>query len=259
MIFQTTDDVNTLQKIILNKHKSNNANQLDILSGYLGIQPIKEIIKDRSIDTRIVYGMYNEKSSIHNSKNQLHLQLVQNDLENDNLSIYYPRIMSHAKCYIWRKNNDIVSVLLGSANFSSKGLLTPVREVLSEVNSSDWDSVDLYFKQILDSSIHCYQEEIPEESDEFLLNPNTYETLSLHSERSKINWGYANAHTHRQDAYIPLQSPSIISKYPSLFPPKNKNTGLSKSTGSDNDPIEVIWDDGSSMTCLLEGTAIFNN
>ena len=96
------------------------------------------VAKNKNIKTTIIYGMFNEKSSIHNSKNQLHLQLVQTDLENNNLSVYYPKTMSHAKCYIWRKKNDIVSVLLGSANFSSKGLLTPGREVLSEVNASDW-------------------------------------------------------------------------------------------------------------------------
>jgi len=115
---------------------------------------------------------------------------------------------------------------------------------------------EIAVQKILDSSIHCYQEKIPEDSDDYLINPNVYETLSLHSDASKINWGHGNAHNNVRDAYIPLQSPGIISKYPGLFPPKTKNTGLSSNTGSDNEPIEVIWDDGVSMTCLLEGTSI---
>ena len=58
--------------------------------------------------------------------------------------------------------------------------------------------------------------------------------------QSGLNWGFANAHVTTQDAYIALTT-HFLSQYPNFFPPHGSL-------------IEVEWDDGKRMTCLLEGT-----
>ncbi len=59
-------------------------------------------------------------------------------------------------------------------------------------------------------------------------------------EKGGLNWGLANAHVTTQDAYIALTK-SFLDTYPNFFPPHGTL-------------IEVKWDDGKIMTCLLEGT-----
>ena len=59
-------------------------------------------------------------------------------------------------------------------------------------------------------------------------------------EKGGLNWGLANAHVTTQDAYIALTR-SFLDTYPDFFPPHGSL-------------IEVEWDDGELMTCLLEGT-----
>jgi hypothetical protein len=77
---------------------------------------------------------------------------------------------------------------------------------------------------------------------------------SLYAEKSKINWGHGGAHNHPRDAYIPINVPDV-KKFPNLFPPKTANKGL---RNADNDPIDIIWDDGNVMTGILEGTQNVN-
>lgn len=59
-------------------------------------------------------------------------------------------------------------------------------------------------------------------------------------EKGGLNWGLANAHVTTQDAYIALTR-LFLDTYPDFFPPHGSL-------------IEVEWDDGELMTCLLEGT-----
>lgn len=65
-------------------------------------------------------------------------------------------------------------------------------------------------------------------------------------DRSGLNWCYANAHVCNEDAYIKI-SKSIICNSPSYFPPKSVYS-----------IINVQWDDGMLMTCLLEGNQTIN-
>lgn len=66
-------------------------------------------------------------------------------------------------------------------------------------------------------------------------------------ESSGLNWGYANAHVCNNDAYIRVAKADVISN-PLYFPPK-----------SQRDIINVTWDDGTDMTCMLEGTQEINS
>jgi len=59
-------------------------------------------------------------------------------------------------------------------------------------------------------------------------------------ERSGLNWGSANAHTNIGDACIALTK-DFFKQNPNFFPSQGKT-------------IKVLWDDGCSMVCLLEGT-----
>lgn len=65
--------------------------------------------------------------------------------------------------------------------------------------------------------------------------------------RSGLNWGNANAHVNPEDAYIPIRH-GDIADHPAIFPTVNQGLAI----------INVIWDDGTTMTCSFEGTQDFN-
>ena len=58
--------------------------------------------------------------------------------------------------------------------------------------------------------------------------------------KSGANWGFANAHVCQDDAYIALRK-DFLRNNPGFFP-------------SHGCCIDVVWDDGTVMCCLLEGT-----
>ena len=75
-----------------------------------------------------------------------------------------------------------------------------------------------------------------------------------------LNWGMAKllgAHVNINDACIAIPA-EISSRYENMFPQKRlapTNTdNLARRDHRDNDPIDIIWDDGTTMTGLLEGT-----
>lgn len=57
--------------------------------------------------------------------------------------------------------------------------------------------------------------------------------------QSGLNWCFANAHVKPEDAYIAL-STEFFRNNPDFFPPQGSI-------------INVEWDDGNKMYCLLEG------
>ncbi|CUO39944.1 restriction endonuclease PLD domain-containing protein [Clostridium paraputrificum] len=62
-----------------------------------------------------------------------------------------------------------------------------------------------------------------------------------------LNWGYSNGHVCENDAYIPIKA-NVIRSNLTLFNPI-----------TENNIIYVTWDDGTEMTCLLEGSQIINS
>ncbi|MGN0499356.1 MAG: hypothetical protein ACI4F6_09910 [Acutalibacteraceae bacterium] len=62
--------------------------------------------------------------------------------------------------------------------------------------------------------------------------------------QSGLNWCFANAHVKPEDAYIALTT-QFLKNYPDFFP-KGGNI------------INVEWDDGVKMYCLLEATQLIN-
>lgn len=59
-----------------------------------------------------------------------------------------------------------------------------------------------------------------------------------------LNWGLADAHVNSEDAYIALTT-AFFHNNPHFFP-------------SHGSVIDIEWDDGMKMHCLLEGTQIIN-
>lgn len=49
----------------------------------------------------------------------------------------------------------MVHALVGSANFSTNGLITPYKEVLAETTYDTFDALNQYAKMILDKAITC--------------------------------------------------------------------------------------------------------
>ena len=69
-------------------------------------------------------------------------------------------------------------------------------------------------------------------------------------DQAGLNWGYSSGHVCLEDAYIPLKTETLKNNI-GFFPPL-----------SANNTINVTWDDGIKMVCLLEGrqtTPINNN
>ncbi len=62
--------------------------------------------------------------------------------------------------------------------------------------------------------------------------------------QSGLNWCFADAHVNTEDAYIALTK-NFFENNPEFFP-------------GHGSVIQVIWDDGKIMDCLLEGTQKIN-
>lgn len=248
-----------LEEIIFDRHNIIDTNELVIISGYVGPNPIQKL-NQLPFKTTVIYGMYGSEGI----KKNLHEALL--PLNNDKVSILYSSIPVHSKCYIWKKDRKIVHALIGSANFSTNGLTTPYREVLAETTRDTFEPLQLYLNEILSNSISCESHIQTETSSQRIsnvipINPDVCDMI-LYDKRTGetqnaagINWGQsATAHVNRNDAYIAILKDNLR-QYPNLFPPKQSmptqdNGGRPQ---RHNDSVEVIWDDGTTMECLFEG------
>jgi hypothetical protein len=235
-----------LFNLIIDSKSNDNCDELIIISGYLGPEPIIQLAK-KDIDSKIFYGMANESLNP-----KFHEKLKDLDNEYSNLEIFYSGVTCHSKIYTWKKDNKIINALLGSANFSSNSLLKINRETLIDVNEKDYNQLNEYINLIENSSNRCFDYSMTNNTikKDKTLDLNIFISSSLFAPGSKINWGHApNAHVNNRDSYIPIRIKDIHN-YPHFFPKKISNAGLGN---ADNDPIDVLWDDGEVMLCLLEG------
>ena len=257
-----------LEEIIFNRHQIIDADELVVLSGYVGPNPVKRL-EDLPLKALVIYGMYGSDGI----GERLNNSLVNLDDSLTNTHIIYSTIPIHSKCYIWKKDNVIKHALIGSANFSTNGLNTPFREVLAETTSDTYFVLNQYLNNILENCIDCHdattrkrfssgKELIIQEEDKEILDPDYCKMTLLDPKTgdtpnaSGINWGQSGrAHTKRDDAYIAIRA-KHIKNYPLLFPTKQKfpNRDDKRGRRRDNDSIEIIWDDGTTMEGLLEGT-----
>ena len=245
-----------LEELIFNRHEFHDVDEIIILSGYVGPNPIQKL-RELPFPSRVIYGMYGSEGiqrPLHDS-----ILRLQNSIES--LNVFYSNTPVHSKCYAWRNRGNIVHALVGSANFSSNGLRTPFREILAETTRDTFDPLNRYISEVLRNSISCLEVDDASTIDIELGNEICH--LSLVDrygnvpETSGLNWGQnPKNHTNRNDAYIAVRVNSIRS-HPDLFPPKELNPLLIDRRGRitrQNEAIEIIWDDGISMEGLLEGT-----
>ena len=242
------------------------ADELVIITGYIG-PAIVEDLASLPFKVNIYVGMYGN-----NISGVLHDTLK--SLNNTKISINYIKTLVHSKCYIWLKNNVIVKALIGSANFSMNGLKTPFKEVLGDIPFNAYSELQIYLNLIKDDSypVDEYKGEITSiyYIDENTKSINSKEVeISLLATRSGgaenllgeitnpgevhkaagLNWGFSNGLSLPNDAYIKIPS-QLIRENALLFPPKRTDS---------NEYIDVIWDDGTKMQMLLEGTQTIDN
>lgn len=247
-----------LEEIIFHRHQMHNADELIVISGYLGPRPVARL-EELPFNSRVIYGMYGAegiKPSLHGS-----LTAIQNSVEN--LNIFYSRIPVHSKCYVWRRRGEIIHALIGSANFSVNGLTTPFREVLAETTVDTFAPLNDYIAHIFNNSISCLEIGMPQVIQNAVAVGSNVCSVSLLGRDGEVqnaaglNWGQNPAnHTTPNDAYIAIRT-SHIRDYPNIFPPKQLNPLEIDNRGRvqrHNDSIEIIWDDGITMEGLLEGS-----
>ena len=243
-----TSNIRSLEDIIFDKFNVVEHDEFIALSAYLGVSPIRRL-EGLNCSSKVIFGLASEGVNM-----LLHNKLTSVE---ENVNIYVPTIPSHAKIYAWKLKGEIKCLLNGSSNFSHRGLNTPFREVLEEVHFNSFPEYSNYLNQILSSSVLYAQYRDPIDYSMDLTDSargeyaTKCESASIYGAGSKINWGHAaNGNVNKRDSYISITSP-MINDYPDLFPEKAPLRGLGY---NDNEPIDIIWDDGEEMLCLLEGT-----
>ena len=257
-----------LEEVIFNIDEtfSKEPDKLIIISGYLGPNPVHKL-KELKYETLVIGGMYNNGIN----RNLLY-QLEKAESENKNLTVKFSDIEIHSKLYIWLYKNEVLGALIGSANFSSNGLRSSLRESLAHSNRASYPQMINYIKEInnhlIDSPPQLKKEQIVDFNTKTIIDTDELDILysvemPLYSVRankkiihkkSGLNWGLSDGHVADGDAYIGI-SRKILEDNQAMFKPYNpdyKNTHNNKSKQSE--PIELIWDDGTTMEASLEGT-----
>lgn len=259
-----------LENIVFTRNELFNCDELIVISGYVGPNPIHRV-RELPLKTTVIYGMYGSDGI----QQSLHNALVQENAETDNLDILYSSMPVHAKCYIWKNRGEVVHALVGSANFSTNGLSTPYKEILAETTKDTFEPLSDYSKMVIENAIKCdsaivkmnKRRNVPQ-VDYVVYDPDVC-SMPLYIEEhgikkvqdfNGINWGMAKnngAHVNINDACIKIGM-DLVKRYPQLFPAKQKeptnSSDVVRREHRHNDNIEIIWDDGTTMTGLLEGS-----
>lgn len=252
------------------------AEKFIIITGYIGPQMINELEElDYYDEIILVVGMYGKKINYN-----LHKSILNSNSNIPNLKIYYTNSLVHTKLYSWFKNDTLQEFLIGSANFSTSALIeNPYKETLynSKVEKESEEILD-YIKYIFSNMYPCTDLKTDQQISQIQYTPGmvadeieTYKVvysqdvcklslrststgkgvniLGIKNEKDDVhaaaglNWGYTAGLPLLGDAYIPITR-SNIQQAPNLLPVKPEG---------ENKPIEVIWDDGTTMLLLLEG------
>ena len=116
-----------LEKTIIERHKSNGADQLLFLGGFIGPNPIQNISEkiNSNIKCDIIYGCY--------KKSNITIPIIRKYIDytkKTNVNIFFSNQYNHSKIYMWLKNNKPIEIIQGSANFSTSGLCNDGQENL---------------------------------------------------------------------------------------------------------------------------------
>ncbi len=257
MLFNTN-----LEEIIFHRHETVPSDELVILSGYLGPNPVDRL-KKLPLNSTVIYGMYGDRGI----QQRLHNALINIQITIPRINIFYSTVPIHSKCYIWKNQNLIQHALIGSANFSTNGLSTPYREILAETTYDTFQPLNDYIDRVMTNSILCTDIQDVRDGTTIIQTPSIQISTQfcrmsllgrgdiLYS-ASGLNWGHGKGNVTPNDAYIAIKK-DYIRQYPNLFPPKQDfaiMTNVGGKPNRHNDTIEIIWDDGIIMDGLLEGS-----
>ena len=267
---------NNLEDIVLHSDSAKCSNKLFVISGYIGPEIISQLESMRPKKFIIIYGMY----GMDNISETLHKKLIELDNNANNIEIYYSTVPIHSKLYCWSNDDVINEVLIGSANFTVNGLRKNHKETLHPIPQTSYEGYLIYQKYVWDNSIRCTDPQITFKGKRKVrINPNAPQPLiaygicrmtlldknGLVPKKSSLNWGYQKGHhtVSRSEAYVSIRA-EYIKMFPNLFPQKKYVNGASSPTAignkaKQNDDVELIWDDGTSMLGLMEGSKIVNN
>lgn len=256
-----------LEEIVFHRHEMFDVDELVVLSGYIGPQPVSRL-KELPFKSSVIYGMYGLDSisvKLNETLNKLNQEIPNTDILYSNLPV-------HSKCYIWKKGKNIVTALIGSANFSVSGLSNPFKEVLAETSFDTFAPLKGYLDLVIKQCIKCSDPSVKtktkapatvgqEVTEEGITNDTCVATLLDRSgnvpKKSGLNWGLSlRGNVTIGDAYIPIHI-GYLRQSPNIFPPKQlKKLRVSKGAkkSRQNDAVEFIWDDGTIMEGLLEQT-----
>lgn len=258
-----------LEEKVLSLGLTNQPDELCIISGYVGCDPIEKL-KDlpENVHVTVIYGMYGND----NISAPLHKALLGLQQELPNVEILYSTVPVHSKIYFSLSGNSIQSVLIGSANFSVSGLRNNYKEVLSDVGADIHEKLQVYYDYVRSRSIPCTSAEIKvreifkaRRTTKFpqpliahnICRATFFDKNGVVPKMSGINWCCSKGHVAEGDAYIPIKK-EYIDAFPKMFPPKKYVNGVVNANYQgnrkrENDLVELIWDDGTIMTGLLEG------
>ena len=262
-----------LKKVIFESVQSPQIDRFLIVSGFLGPWPIEELKREcQDLPIDVIYGMYAEQGI----KKDLHENLI--FFNTGSMNIWYSNVPVHSKIYLGFADSRIVFAKIGSANFSTKGLCNDYREILVDVDQEDLTIINDYCESIKNNCTLCSKiknvhfkssrrtsfktvDDVAEKSDDECIL-----SLLVNGEvppASGLNWGFGNGHTSRShsEAYIKIPSDDV-KNHPLLFPsrkiwesPPMEGFGLSPSKKDwEREEVDLIWDDGTIMKGLLEGT-----
>lgn len=250
---------------------SSEVDKFIVLSGYIGIEPIEKIAKKHpNINATVIYGMYGSDSI----SAPLHKALLELQAKLPNVDILYSTIPVHSKVYFWVEGETIANALIGSANFSVSGLRNDYKEVLTDMDESSFPDFISYYNYVRERCIPCTDTTIKVKKVAKIARTSTHNQPSLTKgicrvsfldtkgrvpQKSGLNWGCSSGHVSKGDAYIRITM-DHIRMFPKLFPPKKYVDGILNETSlgrknRENDEVELIWDDGTTMLGLLEGQA----
>lgn len=272
--------VDQLNDLVLSYAKA--SDEIIIISGYFSLDILEEIAK-LGIRTTFYYGMYLRNGisvTYYNCFGKLKSTYP-------NLTIKIPvSYHVHTKCYVFKSNGVVAKILVGSANCSGSALFANRNsELLMPVgNSADQLALLAYADEIDQTSIHF--------DDPFIVPTSTNKVLSVQKRRTDttpkswnlytgnpfsaiiplysmrsgkpevqtgdgLNWGLGSAHHTSNGPYaeaaIPIRA-FHINHYPTLIPYHGEvGSGAGGRITRRQGPIEVLWDDGTTMKMHFEG------
>jgi len=148
-------------------------------------------------------------------------------------------------------------------------LCTPYREVLAEITADTYSPLNTYIDRVMGCSKLCTDIVLPKneinihgviQTSTKFCRVSLLDNQGMVQAASGLNWGHGKGHVTINDACLVIRT-SHISDHPQLFPPlQDYSSMLTKASRSKrkNDQVEIIWDDGTIMGGLLEGSQLIN-